>query len=95
MHSHFLKLPYVMNKQEKYRLFKEFMKEKEMWKRFNDLYKQAPIGNTPLYLLIYDEIDRHKLHRSISRIVRWPYHEVSQWRKLSDTWEEYCELHNL
>lgn len=84
-----------MNKQEKYRLFKEFMKEKEMWKRFNDLYKQSPIGNIPLYLLIYTEIDCHKLHQVIGRSILWPDYEVSQWSKLSDTWEAYCKLHNL
>lgn len=84
-----------MNKQEKYRLFKEFMKEKEMWKRFNDLYKQAPIGNIPLYLLIYNQIDHHRLHEVICRTIVWPNHEISQWHKLSDTWEAYCKLYNL
>lgn len=84
-----------MNKQEKYRLFKEFMKEKEMWKRFNDLYKQKPIGNKPLYLLIYGDINCHKLDHTVGRVIRWPYNEVSEWNKLHREWQEYCKLYNL
>ena len=84
-----------MNKQEKYRLFKEFMKERGLWKKFNDLYKQSPIGNNPLYLLVYSDIDCHKLHHSIGRIIIWPDNEVDEWSKLHREWQEYCKLYNL